>query len=154
MFRKLSMTLVAAIGLSACNIPVMETVNAGNDRAMEMLGMSAPAALKIYNEDESEKLLTGSMQRRLNGEMTFLVSGSEWGECEGLVSDRLNVVSLSCENGYSFTDELKDKGTERSDITMFFGNANGQDYVGFFGWGDQANETSLGAAFAEYMNQV
>ena len=154
MKRKLSMTLLAAIGLSACDIPVMETVNAGNERAMEMLGMSAPAALKIYNEDETEKLLNGTMQRKLNGEMFFLVSGPEWGECEGLISDRLSVVSLSCENGYSFTDELKDKGTERSDITMFFGNANGQEYVGFFGWGDQANEPALANAFAEYVGEV
>lgn len=149
-----SMTLIAVASLSACTIPVMETVNSGGERAMQMLGMSAPAALKIYYEDDSETFLTGSMQRKLNAEMYFLVSGPEWGECEGLVSDRLNVVSLSCENGFAFTDELRTQGTERSDVTTFYGNANGQEYVGIFGWGDQANEAALGAAFMAYVNEV
>ena len=94
------------------------------------------------------------MRRKLNGEVFFIVDGPEWGECEGLISERLEVVSINCENGYAFTDELRADSTQESGLMEFFGNSNGQEYVAFIGWGGAATEAALRTAFSEYVNEV
>lgn len=149
--------LVLAAGVAAlagCTIPVMETLNEGQERAFEMIGMTRAAGMIVYTEDDAETYLSGEMRRKLNGEVFFLVSGTDYGECEGLVSERLEVVSVNCENGYAFTDELRADATQESGVMEFFGNANGQEYVAFVGWGDTASEAALRAAFADYASEI
>ena len=153
MLKKLSLA-VGVAALAGCNIPGIETFNEGRDRAIEMMGMTQPAGMMVYTEDDAEAYLSGEMRRKMNGEVFFLISGPDWGNCEGLVSARLSVVSPTCENGYSFTDELRTDATQDSGVIEFFGNENGQSYVAFIGWGDVADEASLRAAFAAYASEI
>ena len=59
MLRKLGLLTVTSAALTACNIPVMETLNDGRDRALDMMGMTQPAAMMVYSEGDSETFLSG-----------------------------------------------------------------------------------------------
>lgn len=154
MFRKTLIALTATAALTGCTISVMDLVSDGINRGSELIGMAQDAALLIYTEDDAETLLLGDTQRRLNGEVSFAVEGPDWGMCDGLISERLSVISIDCENGYGFTDQLRSESTATSGVIEFHGNANGQEYVAFFGWGDAANEAALRAAFAAYVGDL
>ena len=108
--------------------------------------VSFPAMMLVQLSDGSEELFTGNLAGYANGNAKYNLQGPTTGSCTGGYVKKTGINTITCENGFSYSENIGRRKAKMSGVNI----AAGTDFVGAFGWGNDANEESVRQAIAEY----
>lgn len=150
MFKKVLFGLIVSSALSGCEVPVMIAADQNQGQMSGMFEITFPAMMLVQRSDGVEEILEGSLIGHANGNAKYDVTGPKSGRCIGEYIKKTGISKISCEQGFSYSENIGQQKAKMSGTNIATGTYDGVAFVGAFGWGNDANEASVRAAIEEY----
>lgn len=149
MYKNFLLGLALCTTLSACEVPVMIAAEANQGKMTGMFEITFPAVMLVQLDDGTEELLTGDLIGHVTGSAKYDLTGPTWGHCTGGFSKE-GESTLACGNGMQFSMDIGKQKPKMSGVNVVSGAALGNTFISGFGWGNDANETTVRQAVSEY----